>query len=244
MVITLISDIHANLEALEAVLAHASGTDSPRYYCLGDVVGYGPNPGECLALVRAQGMATVMGNHEQALADSSSAFGFTPLARQSLSLTRRLLAKADLNRLKLLPDSIVSDRAVFVHGCPPDKVSTYISSLDNATLARVMAGMERGLCFVGHTHVPIIAEYSKGAVQRKKFGPKPYRLDPGKKYIINTGSVGQPRDGDPRAAYVLWDRDQDTVELVRVEYDVRKTIRRLEKKGFPQVLGARLLQGL
>jgi diadenosine tetraphosphatase ApaH/serine/threonine PP2A family protein phosphatase len=235
-----LSDIHGNLEALRAVLADADAC-AAEVLCLGDVVGYGADPGPCVDLIGARARATVAGNHEHAVIGRLDLAWFNRYARVAAAWTRERLDDDCAAYLGTLPLTAEVHDATLVHGSPrqPDEWDYLVSADDG--LAAFEAFATR-LCFVGHSHVP--AAWSLGSS-----GPDYVRgdvdvsLEAGRRYIVNVGSVGQPRDRDPRAAYALWDVDARRVTVRRVAYDVAAARAKIEAAGLPRILADRLAAG-
>ncbi|MFC6905384.1 metallophosphoesterase family protein [Halalkalicoccus tibetensis] len=218
MRVGLVSDIHANRVALEAVLEDMPAVD--RLFCAGDVVGYNPWPADCLETVRERGIPTVMGNHDRAVA-SDTAFRFNAMAKAGVEHARRELSDEQLEWLAGLPEerTELDGRVKLVHGHPEDPDHyTYPGEFGPDLLE------EEELLVLGHTHVQGHAVYEEGIV-------------------CNPGSVGQPRDGDPRAAYAVVDLDDRSVEERRVEYDVERVVEAVERAGLPGSIGSRLREG-
>ncbi len=237
------SDVHANLTALDAVLADAEGRRPDAYLCLGDVVGYGPDPNECVARVRALGAETVAGNHDRAAVGDVDLETFTPLARAAIEWTQHVLTPDARAWLAALPPRACPRGFLAVHGSPRDPVSEYIFDLPTALANFAADPFVR--CFVGHTHVPgvYVLERDGRVAAAGLLAGAPVPLRPDARYIINVGSVGQPRDGDPRAAYALFDTQPETVTLVRVAYSVAFTQAKMRAAGLPEDLADRLQHG-
>jgi len=244
----LISDIHGNLEALRAVLEDISQQPVEVVYCLGDTVGYGPNPRECLELVM-DCRITLLGNHDQAaLFDPTN---FNPKAELRILWTRAQLEAAIPNRAAMerrweflaeMPRTYRDGDLLLVHGSPRNPVNEYIFPEDvyNERKMDALFRLVERYCFQGHTHVPGIFTESLAFLSPEEVDYT-YRLD-GRKILCNVGSVGQPRDGDWRACYVLL--DEDTIHYRRVEYDVESTIRKiLSIPDLDNFLAERLRQG-
>lgn len=232
-------DIHANLEALEAVLADARGQSCTHHACLGDVVGYNANPHECCQLIRSLDCPIVKGNHDEQAAMVESLDSFNPLAEAALAWTRNQLTpedKAWLREIRLVRQ--VRDFTI-VHATldTPHKWGYVFNQLDAAAS---FSYQRTSVCFFGHTHAPR-AYIRDGAVISMAF--ERLKFEMGKKYFINCGSVGQPRDGDWRAAYVVYDVTRNVVELRRVEYDIRTTQKKIIEAGLPPRLADRLAFG-
>src|SRR6266540_1842816 len=245
-----ISDIHANLEALEAVLGDVEGRGIEEVYCLGDVVGYGPDPVACTDLVMSRCRITIRGNHDEAMVRGP--VGFNPLAREAIEWTRRamrprLWSPASRKRWKFLAELPLQAEwqgFLLVHGSPRDPTSEYIMDRDILfgppnMFAEIFARFER-VCLVGHTHIPgIFYEGPRFVPQREVSESFTFE---GKKMVINVGSVGQPRDPDARACYVTC--EDGSLRFHRVDYDFRATKRKL--RTVPQLdprLADRLAEG-
>ena len=242
----IISDIHSNLEALQAVLATIEQENIDQILCLGDVVGYGPDPNECLELVQQHCEIILTGNHDFACIEKSELFYFNQYAAKAVEWTVSVLADESLKFLSQLPLVGNIDHYFLVHSSPFEPQSwDYILSLDDAEFNFSKFGNNDQVCFIGHSHHPVIyIEYlengDKYYMQRMD---REIQLDPDKRYIINVGSVGQPRDNNPDAAFGIVDTDKQLYELKRVRYDVIKTIRKMVAAGLPQFLADRLLIG-
>ncbi len=239
----IISDVHGNLEALKAVLADApSGLP---VWCLGDLVGYGPNPNECIELLRELEPECVVGNHDWAAVNRVNLEDFNPDAQAAVAWTQQQLTPQSVRYLQELPISLVKGAFTLVHGSPREPIWEYILYPPVARLN--FAHFNTPYCLVGHTHIPMIFRFidrdneSTCTVERPVEG-KPYPLAEDR-LIINPGSVGQPRDGDSRAAYAILDTDALTLEHHRVGYDIASTQRLMEKAGLPHRLIARLSYG-
>jgi diadenosine tetraphosphatase ApaH/serine/threonine PP2A family protein phosphatase len=236
----ILSDIHANLEALRAVLEDAR----PRVdamLCLGDIVGYGAEPEGCIELVAERCQAVVAGNHEHAAAGLMTLEWFNAYARAAAEWTRQRLDDEHRAWLAALPLLREFEQATLVHASPsqPDDWEYVISAEDGH---RAFASFATRLCFVGHSHLPGV--WVQGSWGRShEAGAVDIILEPGCRYLFNVGSVGQPRDRDPRAAWVLWDADARRVTLRRVAYDVAATRSRIVAAGLPTFLADRLGEG-
>jgi diadenosine tetraphosphatase ApaH/serine/threonine PP2A family protein phosphatase len=235
-----LSDIHSNREALEAVLAACETERVDAYVCLGDLVGYGPDPGEVIAKVRAREMLTVRGNHDHAAFDPGEDRYFNDWARDAIAWTRERLSADERSYLTELELEARVDGALLVHASPSlPRAWRYVLSAAEAAVE--FASFEEAACFIGHSHVPMaVAERGTGVVE---IPAEEIEMASGERYIINVGSVGQPRDGDPRAAFGLYDSDRRTYRLARVEYDSEATSQKIFDAGLPSMLGERLLSG-
>ena len=250
MHIAIISDIHANLEALQVVLADIKKKMISDIVCLGDIIGYGPNPRECLqALMGCK--AVLMGNHEEAVLYYGE--DFNPKAREAIDWTRDQLNRPDCpkednydlwNFLGVMEQIIVTDDTMFVHASPRDPTKEYVTPDDckknREKLEEILTRFER-ICFIGHSHISGVYTQELRYIDPKTIGNE-YRLEDGRKALVNTGAVGQPRDGDPRASYVTF--DGRTVRFHRLEYDYNKTMEKIyQEDRLPNYLGDRLAVG-
>jgi diadenosine tetraphosphatase ApaH/serine/threonine PP2A family protein phosphatase len=235
-----LSDIHGNLEALRAVLADAAGrTDD--VLCLGDVVGYGADPAACVDLIGARAQAVVAGNHEHAVVGRLDLSWFNRYARAAAEWTRERLDADCAAYLDALPLTAVVDDATLVHASPrqPEEWD-YLVTVDDGVGA--FAAFTTRLCFVGHSHVPAMWSLGSSGPDYER-GDVTLTLEAGRRYIVNVGSVGQPRDRDPRAAYAVWDVDGRTVSVRRVPYDLGAARAKIEDAGLPRFLADRLAAG-
>jgi diadenosine tetraphosphatase ApaH/serine/threonine PP2A family protein phosphatase len=240
MRIALLSDIHSNLEALEAVLAESDALGANAVYCLGDVVGYGASPNECVERIRERASLCLAGNHDHAAVDLLDAEGFNEDARRAVSWTAHALSPENAAYLRSLPLTQRSRDVLYVHAAPSEPGAwDYILRLDDARYEFEQAQVR--LCFFGHTHRQVAYEQRDGhvgLVSRLEFA-----ADDGARYLVNVGSVGQPRDGDPRAAFTIYDEERETVRFLRVAYDIQKAAQRIAAAGLPDLLAYRLLLG-
>jgi predicted phosphodiesterase len=235
----IISDLHANLEATEAVLADARARECTDYICLGDVVGYNANPHECVELVRSLQCPVVKGNHDEQASLAESSRGFNPMAEQAINWTRAHLTSEDKAWLRdMRMQSQVRDFTI-VHATlnSPEEWGYVFNSLD-ATAS--FTHQCTTLCFFGHTHVAGAFVRNDGV---KRLRVEQLYIEPQKKYFINSGSVGQPRDGDWRAAYCIYDVEKNCVEQRRVPYDLAAAQRKIIAAGLPGLLAERLELG-
>ena len=241
MRLAVLSDIHGNIEALRVVLADIDALGITAVVSLGDNVGYGPRPEEVVALLRERAVPSVMGNHEAGLSFASRLAWFNPVARRALDITRTLVSAKTLAYLATLPDHLVADGLRFVHGAPPKAINTYLFELDEDELVGLFRLYPERLCFAGHTHdLKLYTLRGETAENRRFEEVAAMPLTPGARCIVNAGSVGQPRDGDHRAKYVIYDRDKDSVQVRRLEYDIEKTAREIIEQGIPETYARRL----
>jgi len=235
----IIGDIHGNWEALNAVLEDAAKRSIDHYVCVGDIVGYNANPAECLQQVRKLACAIIRGNHDHYCAYDESLDDFHPLAANVVDWTRQQLTEEDLSFLHDLKMYQIVGGFTVVHSTldMPEKWGYVFDPLEAEANFNYQT---TSVCFHGHTHIPVVYE-KQGGVRR--LPAKSLKLTIGNKYFINVGSVGQPRDGDPRASYVVYDVDRKEVEFIRVEYDIATTQTKIRKAGLPERLAKRLELG-
>jgi predicted phosphodiesterase len=233
-------DIHANLEAFQVVLADAQEQGCRGFICLGDIVGYNANPRECLDLVRQLGCAVVVkGNHDDYVATSTPLNHFNSLAQIAIQWSRQQLTAEAKHWLWTRPLVDFYDSLTLVHATLDDP-SSWGYVLNQLDAAASFTWQKTPLCFFGHTHVPRLYVHD-GTVTGFPF--KELRVEPNKQYFINVGSVGQPRDGDPRAAYAVFDHEAGAVRLRRLPYDIERTQAKIIAAGLPLKLAERLSLG-
>jgi len=245
MRVAVLSDIHANLVALEAVLADCDDCD--RVWCLGDVVGYGPDPAACVDRIRAVAEVCIAGNHDLAAIGVLSTDQFNDLAAIAAEWTFNQLSTSDRQFLGDRPSFAVHGDYYLTHGSPLDPVWEYLQTPEQAR--ENFDFFRTAVCFVGHSHVPIAFSTPSRLdwptesvrVERPREGVEFFFGD--RRHIINVGSVGQPRDGDPRSAYVILDPDNGSYQRRRVAYDIVKTQTRMQAEGLPEPLWMRLAYG-
>jgi len=243
--IAIVSDVHGNLEALAAVLADADAQGFSRMVNLGDMVGYGPEPDACVKMLRERGVDSVLGNHEHGLLEAQARNWFNPQARKALDRTRALLSDDALMYFRTLPRTLEAEGALFVHGCPPGLVSKYLYELDDYALREAFALYQNRMCFAGHTHeLERISLLGHEKIERRPLGKGVCALPPKARHIINAGAVGQPRDGNNKAKYILWEpgteNSPDKLDVRFVSYDIAKTAAAIIEKGLPSVYADRL----
>jgi predicted phosphodiesterase len=235
----LLADIHANWEALEVVLRDAKAQGCTHYACLGDVVGYNANPKECLDLVRGMGMPCVKGNHDEYCSTEDPLDGFNPQAAEAVMWTRQQLTSEDRQWLRELKYFRLVASFSIVHATL-DGPQRWGYVFDKLLAAASFTYQNTSVCFFGHTHVPVT--FIRDTMVRGGTYSK-FKIEPGRKYFINVGSVGQPRDGIPKASYVVYDLDEATVELRRLDFDIAKTQAKIRAAGLPERLAERLALG-
>ncbi len=235
-----LSDIHANLEALQAALADAKDHECAHYVCLGDVVGYGPNPRECLNIIRSLNCPIVMGNHDEYSANSSELVGFNPMAAEGIKWTRNQLTDDDREWLRRLKYTRIVDPFTIVHATL-DLPEKWAYVFDKLSAAASITYQRTAICFYGHTHLPMAFIRNEKGIQGGMYSK--IRIDVGRKYFINAGSIGQPRDRNPKSAYVIFDLNNNLIELRRVEYDIPAVQAKIRAAKLPESLADRLAVG-
>ena len=235
------SDIHSNLEALDAVIEAYRKEKIDRYLCVGDVVGYASSPKECIEKIRMLTMITVAGNHDWASVNLISTDYFNPFAKEAVFWTQRNLDEEGRYFLEHLMLVYKNEDLTMVHGTL-DEPGDFNYMTDGYIASRTFELLETNICFVGHTHVPGVFIKSKDSRIRYQEDSN-INIKEDSKYIINVGSVGQPRDGNPKAAYCIYDSDKKNVQIKRISYDTQTVRKKIIAGGLPRFLGERLLIG-
>jgi len=240
----IISDIHGNLAAFQAVLqdiGERGGVE--RIWCLGDIVGYGPDPRECIALLRGYDHICVAGNHDWGAIDKIDTDDFNAEAAAACRWTGQQLSPQDADYLANLPLIITEGDFTLAHGSPREPIWEYLVSTHNAKVS--FDYFQTKFCLVGHSHVPVVFEYlpDRGECFLHEFAQDEILKLGGNRLIINPGGVGQPRDGDPRASYAIYDSDSNVIWHYRVPYDISITQQRMREFGLPRRLATRLSHG-
>ena len=236
------SDVHGNLEALETVLSLFEKEGVEEYLCAGDIVGYGAEPRECIAKIRSLGVKGVGGNHDWACVGMFPVEDFNPFAREAILWTRNVLGAEEFSFLKSLRDICTFGDITLVHGSldSPEEFR-YIFDVESAIPTLEL--LQTRVCFVGHSHLPmIISRSAEGTIAHHHDGGK-VKMEKDHRYLVNVGSVGQPRDGDPRAACAIFDSDTSFVAIKRVPYDIVSAQKKIIQAGLPPFLAARLSEG-
>jgi putative phosphoesterase len=235
------SDIHSNIEALDAVVTALKKEKVDTYLCIGDVVGYASSPKECIEIVKSLANITTAGNHDWASADLFSLDYFNAHAKEAILWTKKLLTEKDRYFLESLKLVYKNQDITLVHGTL-ENPEEFAYMTDECVAQETFKLMETDICFVGHTHIA-------GIFIKDKNEGIDYRLDAfigikaGNKYIVNVGSVGQPRDRNPKPAYCVYDTDKKEIHIKRVGYDIETTRKKIIDAGLPNFLGDRLLVG-
>lgn len=230
--IAVLSDIHSNLEALQTALRAIERIGVDQIYCLGDVVGYNANPVECIHLVQKHCAGVVVGNHDLAVATGEGINMLPDDAQKAALHNRDLLSDTLRDEILSWPDTLVENGCTFVHATPDaprawKRVHSFPSAREQ------FEHFDTDICFIGHTHIPSVVSDRLGVLQVRE----------GHRFLINTGSIGQPRDGNPRLSFSLFDTKTTTYRNVRLEYDVQTAARRIVAAGLPERLAKRLKEG-
>jgi len=235
------SDVHGNLQAYEAFLEAGKKEGVDKYFCVGDIVGYGANPHECIEITRQLKCPVVCGNHDQAAAGTFGTDYFNEDAKKAVIWTKGALGDIDKDYLKSLKLMYQDDECTLVHG-GLDHPEDFGYIRDAAEAAGSIDLQKTLLCFVGHSHrAAIFYKDAEGCVQ---FAEEPkVRLTPGRRYLVNVGSIGQPRDGDWRSSYCVYDTEDNILRIERIDYDVKKAQDEILKAGLPSSLAVRLAEG-
>ena len=251
MKIAIFSDIHGNLEAMEKFLALLDEQEKDAVYCLGDIVGYGADPNECVEGIRKRKIPSISGNHDDVVCGRIDPDDFNPDARRAIMWCREQMTPRNREYLCSLEDKLIIDtpigRIFFVHGSPYDKDEYILSSWSALRSFEIMSTQNIAYAFIAHTHQPCLWLWKDGErVLYLPYAPSQtiFQIAPELKVIVNVGSVGQPRDGVPYGCFVVWDTDERTVEFVRFVYDVDKAQQKILSAGLPRRLAARLACGL
>jgi len=241
MKVLVITDIHSNLAALRAVLEAAAPFD--KVWCTGDIVGYGPEPNECVEMLAGLPLRATAGNHDLGALGKLPLQVFNPAARAALRWTADALTRESIQFLESLPRTLVTDDTLLCHGSPREPVWEYLFSPFQAENSFPVFAQQ--LCLVGHTHLPAVFRKAGGAAcEQVPWDPPVLTIEEGLRFILNPGSTGQPRDGDHRASFAVYLPDRHTVENIRINYDFSLTQRKMSQAGLPQSLIDRLPWGL
>ncbi len=236
----LISDIHGNLEALQAVLQFLRKLEPYQLYCLGDVVGYGADPQACLTALQDESNLILAGNHDLAVAGVITSESFNRMASEVVQWTRGALEEEDLEALSNLPLVYIDGDYLFTHASPINPMAfPYIRTLDD--VAEVFSSIGQRFCFVGHTHLPVLVSKQERTGALEVLRENRVSIKTGYRYFINAGSTGQPRDSNPDACVVVLDEENETIEFLRVPYDISSCQNKILSEGLPSYLAERLM---
>lgn len=238
--IAIISDVHANMEAFEQVLADIDGRNVDVIISLGDNIGYGPEPDRVIKYIRQHAISSVQGNHELAIIEPNYLNWFNAAAKQSLKKTVKLLSKPSIEFIATMKVYLTDYGCRFVHGFPPDSPLMYSFQVSEGKTKNALDELPERRCFIGHTHTLDLIGYDGQRLEYSSLNEGLNILDPNQKYIISIGSVGQPRDGDNRSKYVIWNSAEDTVEVRFVAYDIATVVKKIKDAGLPKEHAERL----
>jgi predicted phosphodiesterase len=239
MIYAIISDIHANLEALEVCLNEIDKIKPDRLICLGDLVDYCAQPNEVTSIIKQRCDVVILGNHDEAQFDFSVSDSFSANAHISSVYTRKVLKKEYIEYFKELLYSHSENDLLFVHASPhlPERYR-YVLDAESAKIN--FESFDEKVCFIGHSHVPIIFELDEGNIAEKEL----IKLDGSCRYIINVGSVGQPRDGNPKLSFGVFDSEKLEYKLIRLDYNIKSASDKILNEGLPDFLAMRLFGGV
>jgi diadenosine tetraphosphatase ApaH/serine/threonine PP2A family protein phosphatase len=236
----LISDIHGNLEALESVLAFIDKLEPCHLLCLGDTVGYGADPEACLNRISSSAEMILAGNHDLAAAGVIPCNDFNPIARKAIEWTKEMLTPEEKEILSNLPLVYIDGECFFTHGSPLEPMQfNYVKMLDE--VGEIFSSIGQKYCFVGHTHLPIMVEMNNKTGKMRIIEGNRVSTSGDKRFFVNVGSVGQPRDSNPDACAVIFDEDEEFIEFVRIPYDISTSQGKILSHGLPSYLAERLL---
>ncbi len=239
--IAIISDIHANLPALRTVLEDIDNRGIETIVCLGDIVGYGPNPNECCAIIRERNIPSLMGNHDKVAIDLEKIEYFNEIARNAILWTNKTLEPDHIAYLSEMPYVRTYEPLTLVHASPcKPKDWNYVLTMGDARTN--FECFDQWICFIGHSHQPFAVEQTEQDIECHTVENIP--LNKNNRYIVNVGSVGQPRDRDPRSCYVVYDPDEMSLHFRRLEYDIKETQQAIKEAGLDANLALRLERGV
>ncbi|MGD2185499.1 MAG: metallophosphoesterase family protein [Desulfobacterales bacterium] len=238
--IAIISDIHGNMEAFEQVLTDIEKFNVDAVISLGDNIGYGPEPDRVIKYIKKHHISSVLGNHELAIIEPTYLSWFNVAAKRSLEKTLTLLSEPSIEFITTMKAYLTQYGCRFVHGFPPDSPLTYSFQVSEGKTQKAFDELSERRCFIGHTHTLDLISCDGRRLDFNCLKEGPHKLDPSRKYIISAGSVGQPRDGDNRSKYLIWDSSEDRLEVRFVTYDIAAVVRKIKEAGLPQEHAQRL----
>ncbi|MBC2716248.1 MAG: metallophosphoesterase [Desulfobacteraceae bacterium] len=237
----ILSDIHGNATALEAVLKDVDSCAVNMVLSLGDNIGYGPEPEKVIDILRSRKIPSVTGNHELGVTRPDFLPLFNPIARKSIEMTIDMLSENCIHHIENFPNAIVKDDLRFVHGFPPESPTKYLFELSDNEIENSLSVMVERYCFIGHTHDLEILILENDRLTRHPLEKGIFPLNPKNKYLINSGSVGQPRDGNSQAKYVIWDSITHELTVKYITYNIFDTVKKIYNAGLPDQHALRLL---
>jgi diadenosine tetraphosphatase ApaH/serine/threonine PP2A family protein phosphatase len=236
----IISDIHSNLEALEVVFEEIDRLGLDKTICLGDIVGYGANPNECVEIIRERKVESLLGNHDIVACGKKEPYDFNTAARDSALWTRSVLTAGNKGFLYSLPDKKEIEDFLIVHGAISDPDLYILSAYDAFSEFNLMK--KYYICFFGHTHMRVWYAFQSGDLRH--ISDYEFKIEPKSKYLINPGSVGQPRDRDPRSSFLIYDWEEGVVKNIRLKYDIGLAQKKIIEAGLDRRLAERLSLGI
>jgi len=243
MKIAIISDIHSNLEALESVIDDIKTIAVDKIMSLGDNIGYGADPEQVINTIQNNNIVSVLGNHEYACLEDDYLLTFNKNAKKALLINKSRLSLNSLLYISNLKEFSVQYECRFVHGLPPEPVTKYVWHESKKELASIINSIPERISFVGHTHHLGLYEYCDGQVKTIELEKTKLCLDKNSSYIVNTGSVGQPRGFGIKAEYIIWNSEKRTIEPRYVEYDNKKAAKKIIQAGIPDIYSERIEKG-
>lgn len=240
MRLAVITDIHGNMEAFRSVLADIDGGAVDHIVSLGDNIGYGAESEQVMALIRERGIPSVLGNHELVVKRPRFYRWFNPQVRSTIEMTLSGLSERTVMEIRRMEAFWVQWGCRFVHGFPPRSSLLYLYQMSERKIIRALDRIDETRCFIGHTHNLALVRVFGDAATHLPFTRGTFALDADRKYLVNVGAVGQPRDGDNRAKYVIWDSVRRSVEVRFVRYDIKTAARKIRDAGYPETFAARL----
>lgn len=244
MLVTILSDIHGNLEALNEVLAWVDRIRPDRVISLGDNIGYGPDPNGVMEEICRRKIPSVKGNHEMAVVDPAFLVCFNPVAIEAVTHTINHLSRPFREAMARWPKRLVLEELSFVHGVPPASPFVYLFQLSDRRLASKIKAMDQWVCFTGHTHDLELIDWDGHTLTHQALGQGETVLSRQKKYIVNAGSVGQPRDGDPCAKALSFDTETGRLTVEFIPYDFHATAAKIREAGIPAIYAEKLSKRL
>lgn len=235
MRIAFVSDIHANMEAFTQVLTDIDKSDIDAVYCLGDIVGYGPEPNQVIELIRDRNIPTVIGNHELAVIDPEHLKSFNPFARDSLQKTIELLSEDAINFIHNLKSFMIVHDCRLVHGFPPDSPITYLIHVSEKKIHKAFNIIKERFCYTGHSHELEIISFDSRFITRTPLSSGITCLNEENRYMFSIGSVGQPRDGNNNAKYVIRDTSTNIIDVRFIPYDISAVVNKIIAAGLPEI---------
>jgi len=240
MKIAVISDIHGNMDAFDRVLEDIDKAHVDAIISLGDNIGYGPEPEKVIRKIQDRNIPSIMGNHEMAVADRSHLSWFNITAQESLLKTRKMLSKGSIAYISSFKSFLVRFKCRFVHGFPPDSPMTYSFQVSENAIMDTFRKLNENVCFIGHTHYLQTIDFDGLTIDEAPLEQGVTLIPKTRACIVNVGSVGQPRDGNNNAKYVIWNSSESAIEVKYIPYDIARVVEKMTALGLPKVHADRL----